>query len=171
MQFSKHCAASLFALCLSSAVCAQSTLVLGSIERVEYVKEGTEFCPVTCPQGISATKDGASSVCMSRHGDCELVQLKVVETLAGEQAAATLQVRGKLGEFGRPIIPMETRLVLAEVNKDGWAGYTAASYSSDGIVLLPKSWAKVDGVDLVPMKNERGAVPLASLKERLREKR
>lgn len=149
---------------------AQKTILLGSIDKLEFVKEGTEYCPVTCPTP-EITENGVTRICLSRHGDCQLVNLRVIETLAGADLGSNVVGKSKLGEFNRPTIPMETRLVVAEIDKQGFASYIGATYSNDGVLLLPKAWAKVDGIDLVPMKDERGVVPLELLRQRLRERR
>lgn len=160
----------LFSLHCTGPALAQNTILLGTIDKLEFVKEGTEYCPVTCPNGFS-TENGVQRICLSRHGDCQLVSLRVIEVLAGDDVGPTVVGKSKLGEFGRPTIPMETRQVVAEIDKRGYASYIGATYSNDGVLLLPKSWAKVDGIDLVPMKNERGFVPLELLRQRLRDKR
>ena len=154
----------------TGAALAQNTILLGTIEKLEFVKEGTEHCPVTCPNLVS-TESAVQRICLSRHGNCQLVRLRVIETLAGEDLGPTVVGKSKLGEFDRPTIPMETRQVVAEIDKRGYATYIGATNSNDGVLLLPKSWAKVGGIDLVPMKNERGAVPLELLRQRLREER
>lgn len=151
-------------------VLAQKTILLGTIEKLEFVKEGTENCPVTCPN-LDTTENGAGPICLSRHDDCQLVSLRVIEILAGADLGPAVVGKSKLGEFNRPTIPMETRQVVAEIDKQGYATYIGAAYSNDGVLLLPKSWAKVDGIDLLPMKNEHGVVPLELLRQRLRDKR
>ena len=153
---------------LSTGALAQKTILLGAIDKLEFVKEGTEHCPVTCPTPAT-TENGVTRICLSRHGDCQLVSLQVVEVLAGADPGATVVGKSKLGEFNRPTIPLETRLLVAEIDQQGFARYVGATYSNDGVVLLPKSWARVDGIDLVPMKNERGVVPLELLRQRLRD--
>lgn len=160
----------LLSLLSTGAVLAQNTILLGTIDKLEFVKEGMEHCPVTCPNLVTA-ENGVQRICLSRHGDCQLVSLRVIEILAGDDPGPTVVGKSKLGEFGRPTIPMETRQVVAEIDKQGYATYVGATYSNDGVLLLPKSWAKVDGIDLVPMKNERGVVPLELLRQRLRNKR
>lgn len=148
---------------------AQKTILLGAIDKLEFVKEGTEYCPVTCPNP-ETTENGVTRICLSRHGDCQLVNLRVIETLAGADLGTTVVGKSKLGEFNRPTIPMETRLVVAEIDKQGFASYIGATYSGDEVLLLPKSWARVDGIDLLPMKNEQGVVPLELLRQRLRDR-
>lgn len=159
----------LFSLFNTGAAMAQKTILLGTIDKLEFVKEGTEYCPVTCPN-FETTENGATRICLSRHGDCQLVGLRVIEILAGADPGSTVVGKSKLGEFNLPTIPMETRLVVAEIDKQGFASYIGATYSNDGVMLLPKSWAKVDGIDLLPMKNERGVVPLELLRQRLRDR-
>jgi hypothetical protein len=160
----------LLSLLGTGAALAQNTILLGTIDKLEFVKEGTEHCPVTCPNLVT-TENGVDRICLSRHGDCQLVSLWVVEVLAGANPGPTVVGKSKLGEFNRPTIPMETRQVVAEIDQQGYATYVSATYSHEGVLLLPKSWAKVDGIDLIPMKNERGVVPLELLRQRLREKR
>lgn len=160
----------LLSLLSTDAALAQNTILLGTIDKLEFVKEGTEYCPVTCPN-LETTENGVQRICLSRHGDCQLASLRVIEILAGADPGSTVVGWSKLGEFNRPTIPMETRQVVAEIDKQGYASYIGATYSNDGVVLLPKSWAKVDGIDLLPMKNERGVVPLELLRQRLRDKR
>lgn len=160
----------LLSLLGTGAALAQKTIVLGTIDKVEFVKEGTEHCPVSCPDPVT-TEGGATRICLSRHGDCQLVSLRVSETLAGADLGATVVGKSKLGEFNRPTIPMETRAVLAEIDQQGFASYIGATNSSDGVLLLPKSWARVDGIDLLPLKNELGVVPLELLRQRLRDRR
>jgi hypothetical protein len=160
----------LFSLFNAGAALAQNTIVLGEVDKLEFVKEGTEHCPVTCPEP-APVKNGMQTVCLSRHGDCQLVSLRVIEVLAGADPGPTVTGKAKLGEFNRPTIPLETREVIAEINQQGYATYIGATYSPDGILLMPKSWAKVNGIDLVPMKNEHGMVPLERLRERLRDVR
>lgn len=157
----------LLSLLSTGAAQAQKTIVLGAIDKLEFVKEGTEYCPVTCPR-LETTEGGVTRICLSRHGDCQLVSLRVIEVLAGADPGATVVGKSKLGEFNRPTIPMETRLVLADIDKQGFASYIGATYSHEGVLLLPKSWAMVDGIDLLPMKDERGFVPLERLRQRLR---
>ncbi|MCC2961712.1 hypothetical protein LK540_14875 [Massilia sp. IC2-278] len=161
----------LLSLLNAGAALAQKTILLGTIDKLEFVKEGTEYCPVTCPNLVEIKEDGTRRICLSRHGDCQLVSLRVIEVLAGTSPGPTVVGKSKLGEFGRPTIPMETRQVVAEIDEQGYASYIGATYSNDGVLLQPKSWAKVDGIDLVPMKNEHGVVPLELLRQRLREKR
>lgn len=160
----------LLSLLSTGVALAQKTILLGTIDKVEFVKEGTEYCPVTCPN-LDTTEDGVRRICLSHHGDCQLVSLQVIETLPGAEFGSTVVGKSKLGEFDRPTIPIETRVVVAEIDKQGFASYIAATYSNDGVLLLPKSWAKVDGIDLLPMKDERGVVPLELLRQRLRDRR
>lgn len=160
----------LLSLFSTGAALAQKTILLGTIDKVEFVKEGTEYCPITCPN-LESTENGARRICLSHHADCQLVDLRVIEILAGPDLGSIVVGKSKLGEFDRPTIPMETRVVVAEIDKQGFANYIGATYSNDGVLLLPKSWAKVDGIDLLPMKDERGVVPLELLRQRLLDRR
>lgn len=159
----------LLSLCSTGAALAQNTILLGTIDKVEFFREGTASCPVTCPD-VDSTENGVQKICLSRHGDCQFVRLQVIELLAGPDLGPAVTGRSKLGEFDRPTIPMETRQVIAEIDERGYATYIGATYSNDGIVLLPKSWAKISGIDLLPMKNDHGVVPLTLLRQRLGDK-
>ena len=172
MRLFSQVAVVLLSMLGTGAALAQNTILLGTIDKLEFVKEGTEYCPVTCPNpNPVTTESGMQRICISRHSDCQLVTLRVKEVLAGADLGPTVVGKSKLGEFNLPTIPMETRHVVAEIDEHGYATYIGANYSHDGVILLPKSWAKVDGIDLLPMKNERGAVPLELLRQRLRDKR
>ena len=150
----------------SAAAEADELLVSGRVVSILLLPSGSEHCPdLSAP---SKNADGAQHVSISNDGGCQQATIKVSHTLLGKPQPATITIATRIGEFGRPSLPLQASDIL--IYADGGTRRWSELAQKNGVVFFEaKPFKTVGGVQIAALPHDGdGDIALASLVDKLR---
>jgi len=145
---------------------ADELLVSGRVESILLLPSGSEHCPNL--SGSSKNADGSQQVSISNAGGCQQATIKVSHTLLGKPQPATITIATRLGEWGRPSLPLQAGdiLIYADAGTLRWSELA----QKNGVAFFEsKPFKTVGGVQIATLPHDGdGDIPLASLVDQLK---
>jgi|GEM_PF-6889899 len=136
---------------------ADELLVSGRVESI-----------LLLPSGSSKNADGSQQVSISNAGGCQQATIKVSHTLLGKPQPATITIATRLGEWGRPSLPLQAGdiLIYADAGTLRWSELA----QKNGVAFFEsKPFKTVGGVQIATLPHDGdGDIPLASLVDQLK---
>jgi len=150
----------------SAAAAADELLVSGHVESILLLPSGSEHCPNL--SGSSKNADGAQRVVISNDGGCQQATIKVSHTLLGKPQPATIIIATRLGEWGRPSLPLQAGDILIHADA-GTLRWSELAQKNGVAFFESKPFKTVGGVQIATLPHDGdGDIPLASLVDQLK---
>ena len=136
---------------------ADELLVSGRVESI-----------LLLPSGSSKNADGSQQVSISNAGGCQQATIKVSHTLLGKPQPATIIIATRLGEWGRPSLPLQAGDILIHADA-GTLRWSELAQKNGVAFFESKPFKTVGGVQIATLPHDGdGDIPLASLVDQLK---
>jgi ketosteroid isomerase-like protein len=156
----------------ASSASAVEMLFAGVVERQSITSSGAPDCARPCPVSPTPDTNGATRVCVSNAGSCQVAEIRVLHDYLGTAGHATESFSTRTGEFGRLNFPDSTTPILVHA-VDGGASWTTLT-THDGVDVIDaadqrllRPFTKLHPGALTP--DATGAIPVAQLVQRLQQ--